>query len=266
MRTQVIQNKINALRNADCWVTAEEIAEILAFGREAVPYFEDLLHEVVLKSKSVSSQSKPDTQWFLAVHCLYFLAHLRADDALDLILDFLGQKQAVLEYWFPDVLADDLWEVLFLLGGEHPDRLQQFLLDTRNNPFSRLAAVTAVVQLRLHGRMDRNAVQEIFKALLHARHEESDFIGLVVSELLDLREPALLPDMLAALRRHRVPPEILSPEEVEHCVNIERPRKRTPLDLQARYAYFKKLAYFSRTTPGVATKHANLRQLQKLLK
>jgi len=262
-----IRDKISAMFKLDCWVEADDITEILSFGDKAVPYFEEMLEKIFRESRDCDLESaRPQTEWFAAIHSLCFLAHFGAPRSLKVVLSFLAQKQEVLDHWLHDVLSEDLWEIIFLLGRYCPDPLHEFVLDRAANLFSRLAAVTALVQIGIHNETAREDVIATFRKLLAMKHEDADFMGLVVSELLDLKAPELLQDMLRVLQEYDIPPQIITGDDVRHCMQNRAPRKLIPLDIRDRYRYFQQLAYFSKTTPGVSAKHATLRHLQKLLK
>ena len=63
------------------------------------------------------------------------LAHLRAEDTLDIVLEFLALEQRALDYWLHDLLNDDLWEIIYLLGTNQIDELDEFVLNDANNIF-----------------------------------------------------------------------------------------------------------------------------------
>ena len=262
-----IRQKISELRRIDCWVEDDRISEILACGEEAVPYFEDMLSEIIQESRAIDLRKKhPNTEWFTAIHCLCFLAHLKSEKSMDLVLSFLSQKQDTLDFWLHDILTEDLWEIFYLLGQNKHEKLGTFILDQKGNLFSRLAACTALVQIALHHESAKNQIVQIFREVLHLAGEDADFIGLVVGELLDLCDDRLLEDMLAALQNNHVIPAIMTPSDVILCMQKKRVRKLIPLTIFERYYYFRQLAYFAKTTPGKSVKEANLRELQKLLK
>ena len=172
---------------------------------------------------------------------------LPAPRALDLVLRFLGQKPEILDYWLQGLAVEELWEVPYLLGRDHLDKLGDFFLNRQNNEFSRLTVCTSLVQLALNFPAEINRVRPIFVEFLAGKDDPSDFVGLVCSELLDLLDLKLKLEILAALDANNVWSELLSAGDVEHCYKQQHHRILQPATLVARYDYFRQHAYFSRS-------------------
>ncbi|MFQ5650986.1 MAG: DUF1186 domain-containing protein [bacterium] len=246
-----LRSLINRLHTTDCVIDDQILQDILSYGELAVPHLEAILRAAVQKSSQLDPRVPPkSTQWFVVVHALYLLAHLPSGESLDLILTFLAQKQPVLDYWLQDLLDEDMWEIPFLLGKNQLDKLETFVLDQNNNEFSRLAVCTALVQIALQDQSKRPAVREIFRTVLHQKKEEPDFLGLVVSELMDWRDEALNPAILAVLARNQVYEGIITAEEISLLYQRPHVRMRAVPDLLEKYAEFRQHAYFSKTAPS----------------
>jgi len=255
---------IHRLHATDCAIDDEVLDEILSYGDRAVPHLEAIIREALSKRPHLDLSAAPrGTDWFVVVHALYLLAHLPSEDSLDIVLEFLGQKPAVLDYWLQDLLDDDIWEVLFLLGENQPGRLGQFALDRQNNDFSRLGACTALVQIALRRIQYQDKIRTIFRQLLANEEERPDFTGLVISELMDWRDPELKANILEALARDEVFEGIITAEEVNLLYEKPTVRKLEPPPLLEKYAYFRQYAYFSKAAPEPADKAAALRKLEK---
>lgn len=255
---------IHRLHTTDCAIDDEVLDEILSYGDRAVPHLEAIIRDALSKRPHLDLSAAPrGTDWFVVVHALYLLAHLPSEDSLDLILDFLGQKPAVLDYWLQDLLDDDIWEVLFLLGKNQPARLGQFIIDRQNNDFSRLGACTALVQIALRQPEHKDEIRAVFRRLLKNEAERPDFTGLVISELMDWRDLALKADIVDTLARNEVFEGIITAEEVKLLYEKPTVRKLEPPPLPEKYAYFRQYAYFSKAAPEPADKAAALRKLEK---
>jgi len=83
---------------------------------------------------------------------------------------------------------------------------------------------------------------------LKSENEDSEFIGLLVSELMDLRDEALKPLMLKALEKNLIWSGIISSEEVNSGFKKKRVRKIVPLELAQRIEYFKQYTYGATTS------------------
>ncbi|MFQ5752328.1 MAG: DUF1186 domain-containing protein, partial [bacterium] len=242
------------------------LKEIISYGSKVVPYLEDILRRALQKGvarKLKTPQNNSD--WLVVVQAFYLLAHLRAEDSLDLVLEFLSQKQEILDYWLHDLLTDDVWEVIFYLGQNQLNKLQAFVLNPNHNIFARLAICTALVQIGLHIESKKDQVIAIFKKVLDLENEETDFIGLVVSELLDLNEEALRPALLRALEKNDVWSGIISPIEVNRSYASKHARKLNPLDIFERYKLFNQYPCFAKSPAAKTPQKIKLRKLHNLL-
>jgi len=245
-REDVAMGMAELLRH-DCSISDNKLRTFLSFGAEAVPHLEAILEQGLERAGGSRPLPHKNREWFQAIHALYLLAHLSATSSLDLVLRFLAQKPADLDYWLHDLLDDDLWEVIFLLGQERLDELEAFLAAPDNNSFSRLAVGTALVQIALHFPEKRQPVAAVFRRFLSFEKNDPELLGLVAGELMDLLEPSLQAPILAALEQHEVWPGFLSAEEVDFCYSRGHKRMRTPADIYHRYAAFRRHASFSRT-------------------
>lgn len=237
---------IKQFRLNDNWIDQNQVDRILSFGSQAIPHLEKIIRDVVGQGNRIDLTIPPKNPgWYVPIYSLYLLAHLRSEDSLDTVLELLSQKQEVLDYWLHDFLTEDIWEVIYLLGGNQLQKLQEFALNKKLNCFARLSVSTALVQIALNFQTKKQTVSEIFTKLLESESEDLEFIGLLISELMDLQDEALKPLMLNALEKNRVWSGIISSEEVISGFRKKRVRKVTPLDLSQRVAYFKQYAYSS---------------------
>jgi hypothetical protein len=256
---------LKKLHEQDCSIDDEVLTRILERRHDIVPDLAEIVSESIQKSQHLNHRvAQKGTEWFTIIHALYLLAHLRAEETLDIVLEFLSLEQPILDYWLHDLLNDDLWEIVYLLGADQIEELDEFVVNDANNLFSRLSVSTALIQIALHYPIRYEQVVGIFKRLLRLPHQETDFVGLLASELLDLKEPALKPFVLDCLERYQIWPGIVTAQEVEACYRKTQPRKRVPLDLFARYAYFRQHPYFSSTVAQTESNMgALLRQAHK---
>jgi len=261
-----IKRLIEELHHQDCSVDPQKLAAILSHRSSAIPHLEEILKRALSKGPEINYNStQNNTGWFVVIHALYLLAHLHAEKSLPLVLEFLAQKQEILDYWLHDLLNEDIWEVVYLLGENRLEALETFVLNRDNNSFSRSAVCSALIQIALNNESKRGCVIRTFKRILKLKGEESDFIGLVINELMDLKEEALKPAILDALEKNQVWPGIISSDEVLLLYETKRVRAVTPLNLFEKYEYFKQYAYFSRTASHIPQQVLKLREFENSL-
>ncbi|TDJ02731.1 MAG: DUF1186 domain-containing protein [Caldithrix sp.] len=240
---------IKKFRLNDNWIDQNQIDELLSFGSKVVPHLEKILADVNSQRHRFDVKIPPKNPgWFVPLYSLYLLAHLGSEDSLDTVLEFLSQKQETLDYWLHDFLNEDIWEVTYLLGGNQLEKLQEFVLNKELDCFARLAVCTALIQTALNFQKKKRTVSRIFTELLKSENEDSEFIGLLVSELMDLQDQVLKPLMLKALETNVVWSGIISSGEVNSGFKKKCTRRIVPLDLPQRVEHFKQYAYRSTTS------------------
>lgn len=247
-KEQQLAELLNELRTADRWLDNHRLRKLAAYGANLIPELENILTRS-LESARAAVTAPGAGGGYAVLHALFLLAHLRAEKSLSVILKFLSQKPDFLDCYLHDSLLDEIWEVVFHLGVNQISELEKFILNRQNNTLSRLAVCTALVQLALHHPRRKRRVEQVFQKLLRLKKDDIDFVGLVISELLDLKSAALRPLLLAALEKNKVWSGIISAEDISRSYKNQRARKLTPTDLFERYKLYTHFAY---VTPIVA--------------
>ncbi|WP_294233224.1 DUF1186 domain-containing protein [uncultured Chryseobacterium sp.] len=86
------------------------------------------------------------TDFPFPIHVLLLLRELKAEEALEDILDFISNDEDFLEFWLDDFLSEYLWEVIFVLSENKRETLKDFLLKPGIYSFSKGAVLSAMVQ------------------------------------------------------------------------------------------------------------------------
>jgi len=157
------------------------------------------------KALSRKAEKWPDHILTFPIHAIYLLGELRADESLDELLETLRQGEEFLDFWYGDFLTGSLWEPLLCIGGTKLDKLKDFVLSPNIYAYARSEVSCCVSQIGLHNPERRAEViewyREVFRRLAAASRDEglidSDFIGLAISDALDLRAAEILPEIRA---------------------------------------------------------------------
>jgi hypothetical protein len=242
-----LRDLIGELRTLDFSIHPQQITQILSHDKQLVPHLEGIIREALAKSDNSNLTAvQRESDAYAVVHAFYLLSQLQAEKSLDLVLEFLAQKQPVIDYWLLELVQDDLWEVIFHLGQNRLGKLHEFITASANNVFSRLTVATTLVQLALHFDSKRPAIIETFKKVLSLEDEEPDFVGLLVSELLDLREVKLESPILQALQRNRVWSGIITADQVRRSMQRRSTRRLRPLGIFERYQLLRQNPYLGK--------------------
>lgn len=112
----------------------------------------------------------PETHNFI-VHALLLLQALGAHEGLPALLEFLRQPEELLDYWLSDLITEDIWHVVYALGGNSLPALEEFLKEPLNYTYARSAVSTAISQVVLHRPEKREEVVGLYKRLLAFYYE-----------------------------------------------------------------------------------------------
>jgi tetratricopeptide (TPR) repeat protein len=175
------------------------IADLRKVVKDSIYRFEHF------KALSREVERWPDNLLTFPIHSIYLLGELRAEESLDDLLETLRQGEEFLDFWFGDFLTGSLWEPLLCIGGTRLERLKDFVLSPNIYAYARSEVSCCVSQIGLHYPERKAEVVdwycEVFRRLAAASPEEglidSDFIGLAISDALDLRAAEILPEIRA---------------------------------------------------------------------
>jgi hypothetical protein len=143
---------------------------------------------------------QPETHEFLN-HAIILLTELKSEESLNVIFDVLRQDEEYLDYWFSDDLAGLIWEALYVFGFNHLDQFKSFLFEPNHYCFARAVISDAVSQIALHHPERKNEIiiwyQNLIKEILANKDNEkiidTDWVGFIVWDLLDINAVELLP-------------------------------------------------------------------------
>lgn len=173
------------------------VTKLLELPRESL--IEDL-KKVVVDSIVRYKYFKKETEWRFVTHsflfhALFMLRELKAEEALEIVLDLLRQNEKFLKYWFSDSLTEDLWMIIYALGQNQLEILRNYLFEEGNYTYARTEISQAVIQTALKFPERRNEVLEWYHFVLNyfLGHKYNDrlidtsLIGLMVCDVVDLK-------------------------------------------------------------------------------
>jgi tetratricopeptide (TPR) repeat protein len=137
------------------------------------------------------------------LHAIYLLGELKAEEALNDILETFRQEEEFIEFWYGDFMTDGFWEPLYHIANKQLDELKQFVMSPGIWTYARTEIATCVQQIAFHQPERKSEViqwfREVFRFMATASLKDniidSDFLGLAIWDALEIREPSLLLDM-----------------------------------------------------------------------
>ena len=204
-----INREIDWLYENGLRIEKEKLEIILNLPRGSlVPDLKLILKDSVFRYeyfKRLTEKSKnwPENRMSFPIHAIYILGELKASEALVDILETLRQEEDFIEFWYGDFMTNGLWEPLYYLSENNLETLKDFVLTPNIWTYARSEIACCVSQIGLHQPERKGEVikwfRDIFNHLAGASLEDeiidSDFIGMAISDVLDLRASELLPEI-----------------------------------------------------------------------
>lgn len=191
-----INPEIKLLYQFSFQVDINMIEKLLELPRESL--IEDLQKVVIdsiVRYKFFRKLEWEDYTHSFLLHALFMLRELKAEEALETVLDLLRQNEKFLDYWISDLLTEYMWMIIYELGKNQLDVLKDYILEEGNFTYARTAISEAVSQIALHFPERRNEVIEWYYTVFNLFLEEKDndklidtsLNGLMVCDVLDLK-------------------------------------------------------------------------------
>ena len=120
------------------------------------------------------------------LHAFFLLCELKAEEALDTVLDVFRQNDKFLDYWISDLLTEYMWMVIYGLGQNKLDVLREYILEEGNYTYARTSVSEAVTQTGLNFPERRNEIIQWYYSVFNFFIEQKDNDKLIDTSLTDL--------------------------------------------------------------------------------
>ena len=203
---------------------------------ERYTYFQELTEEVGWYEEEMS----------FVVHAICLLGKLESTKSIEKVFTALKQSEDYLELYLGDFLTAVIWEPIYKMTNQNLAVCKQFILKPGVNTYARIIVSDVVEQIALHQPERRKeAIQwfkEVFHFFLNSKLEDnvidSDLIGLMVCNVIDIEGKELLPEIENLFEKGIVSKGVCgSWDEVEEA--FQRPdnydNKRAILPISDRY-------------------------------
>lgn len=211
IKPEFSNSKIEWLYESGLEIDTRKFKELLLLPHDSlISDLRKVVKDCILRYHYFRSLSRKAKEWpenilTFPIHAIYLLGELRAEEALGDVLETFGQSEEFLEFWYGDFLTGSLWEPLFYMAEKRLNQLEDFVLSPNIYVYARSEVSCCVSQIGLHYPERRTEVVEwyrkVFRRLAVAAPDEglvdSDFIGLAISDALDLRAFQILPEIEA---------------------------------------------------------------------
>ena len=182
--------------------------EIIALPRETlvkdlISVLEDSIHRFEYMMTCYSDDDWDGNETSFSMHSLFFLGALKAEGALQNVLNLLRQGDEFIEWWYSDYFEDYFKPTLFVLGKDKLDDLKAFLLESNVDSRCKNIISEVLAQAVLHDVNRREEVLELFRSVISgiAKNEDDEtkfdtlFLTYLIGSLIDIRAVELLPEI-----------------------------------------------------------------------
>ncbi|MBK8553616.1 MAG: DUF1186 domain-containing protein [Ignavibacteria bacterium] len=195
-----INSEIKLLYQFSFQIDFTIIKKLLELPRQSL--IEDLTRVVIDSIVRFKYFKKPEWEDYthsFALHALFMLRELKAEEALETVLDLLRQNEKFLNYWVGDLLTEYMWMIIYELGKNQLDTLRDFILEEGNFTYARVPISEAVCSIGQNFPERRNEVIDWYYTVFNLFIEQKDndklidttLIGLMVGDVLDLKATEL---------------------------------------------------------------------------
>ena len=181
------------------------------------------------------------------LHAILLLSELPGAKSLEATLQVLSQSEEFLEFYLGDLLTVYGWEPIGKLADGHFERFTEFMKVPRLHYLAKVMVAEGVCRLALDRPQHLPAVErwfaELFRFYADATPEDevmdASMLGLMVSNVIEMNLPSLLPEIETLYAKNHVAPMIAGTIEVvrkELADPSYPPFKRPILPIAERYA------------------------------
>ena len=137
------------------------------------------------------------------LHALYLLKEIEAEESLSVLLEFLRQPEDLLDFYTLDTLADNFWQVIYVIGKNQTNKLAAFLKEPLNYTFARSEVSAAFAQIVQHSPEKRVEIVDIYRDLLRffisnqqdQTIADNTVVNLMIGDIMEFKGKELLPEI-----------------------------------------------------------------------
>jgi hypothetical protein len=183
-------------------IPVEILNEILQLPRETlIADLETLLHDAVERYHLFNENTDEIKGDDFAVHALFLLAELKAEDSLYKVLQFLSYEEDFLDFWLGDHLTETIWQCIYSLVANQLEAVKPFILEQEAFTYAKSIISEAVGQLVLHHPERRSEAIDWYSGIFTSfaqrppKQVDPDLIGMMVDDAIRSGLSELLPEI-----------------------------------------------------------------------
>ena len=201
-------NEIELLYTNGLYIEKEKLQTILQLPRESLiidleQVLEDSINRYKYFSQLTDKEGWNEDEMNFAVHAIFLLGELEAEESIDIIIKVLSQSDEYLELYFGDFITSGLWEPVYKIVNKNPNKCKEYLCTPGITTTSKSMITDVFEQVVYHQPKRKNEViswyRDIINFFLNSSIKDnvidSDFIGLLIGNIIDFKAKELLPEI-----------------------------------------------------------------------
>jgi len=207
-KPEFTHKEVHWLYENDFRIDTEKLKAILDLPHESLVsdlkvVLKDAIHRYEFFINMADNGECSDNLLSFPIHAIYILGELKAEEALNDVLETFMQGEEFIEFWYHDFMTDHFWQTLFHIAGKQLEALKHFIMLPGIWRHARTEISTCVQQIAFHQPERKEEViqwfREVFRLIAQASLKDniidSDFLGYAIWNAIEIRDPELIPEM-----------------------------------------------------------------------
>jgi len=198
-----INKEVEELYKHGFRISPATLKEILSLPRESViSDLKKVLTDSLERYDYFRDEVKIETSTHtFPLHAMLLLTELKAEEALDEVLEILRQDSTFLEFWFAELITKLPAFAVEILGSRQLDKLKSYMFEEGNDTFAKSEVSVGVANIAWKFPKRKDEVVDWFVDLLTYFYEnrendkliDSQLIGYILWDIVELRATKLEP-------------------------------------------------------------------------
>jgi len=191
-----------------------KLENIMSLPRETLIQDLELVLQDSIKRYSYFHKLARQDEWNeeafnFVIHAIFILGELKASTSMNTIFHVLSQSDEYLELYLGDFLTEILWEPLYKIAENNLQLCKEFLFKPGVSTYSKATFLDVAEQIALHNPKRNNEIGNLFNDVIqfflnsdiNDNVIDSDLIGLMICNVLNIKGVELLPGIKEMFER-----------------------------------------------------------------
>jgi len=200
--------QMDYLYNNDTTISEELLTEILALNskeltEDLITIIKDSIIRFDFYNVQVDENGWDEKKYSFLTHALFLLSEIKNPNALDDVLNIARQNDDYIDFWFGDIMIDIYGCTIYELAKINLSDILKFLKEPNIYCFNKSVIIEAIIFIANSNSEKYDEIINFCDQLLTFHIENKDnrdivdteFLGLFISELIDLKAKKLLPEI-----------------------------------------------------------------------